>query len=182
MSELYPWETEQPRNSGVNAFSQTLPRATSLPPSRASKALSAYPGKNAPDYLSPETRSLMNYDSGLAATAAPVASIAPVTAEAATVPKIPGQTAEDYRNGYLAAGGTVNKDGALVPHKLDSGPSRTVANVAAVGGLGLGIAGYFDTKKTAKLQREALRQDITAARDHNARRAQLGASWDKAWS
>lgn len=62
------------------------------------------------------------------------------------------------------------------------GPSRTMANITAGGTLGLGLLSFLDNRKTAQLQREALRNDISTAKEHRANRQALGASWSKGWN
>lgn len=54
-------------------------------------------------------------------------------------------------------------------------------NVQAWGQLGLGLASYLDQRKTAGLQRDALRQNLSVSREHQANRKALGESWNKAW-
>ena len=55
-------------------------------------------------------------------------------------------------------------------------------DLTAVGGLGLGVASFLEQRKTAGLQREALRHDIATAKEHRANRQALGDSWNRAWS
>lgn len=62
------------------------------------------------------------------------------------------------------------------------GPSRPIANISAIGNLALGLAGYFENRKTAGLQRDALKHNIATAKEHSANRRALGASWANAWS
>lgn len=62
-----------------------------------------------------------------------------------------------------------------------SGMSRGMANGLAGAQIGLGLLGYLESRKTGKLQREALRHDIATAKEHRANRAALGESWSKAW-
>lgn len=61
------------------------------------------------------------------------------------------------------------------------GPSRGVSNALTLGSLGLGALSFLDNKKTAGLQRQALRADITAAADQNQRRKDVRASWNSGW-
>lgn len=60
--------------------------------------------------------------------------------------------------------------------------SRGIANTLGLGNLGLGLAGYLENRKTAGLQREALRNDIATAKEHRANRQALGNSWNNAWN
>lgn len=62
------------------------------------------------------------------------------------------------------------------------GPSRPIANITAIGNLALGLAGYFEDRKTAGLQRDSLKHNIATAKEHSANRRALGASWANAWS
>ena len=57
-----------------------------------------------------------------------------------------------------------------------------IRDLTAVGGLGLGVASFLEQRKTAGLQREALRHDIATAKEHRANRQALGDSWNRAWS
>jgi hypothetical protein len=57
-----------------------------------------------------------------------------------------------------------------------------MANAQAFSSLGLGLASFLDQRKTAGLQRDALRQNLSVAREHQANRKALGDSWNKAWS
>ena len=57
-----------------------------------------------------------------------------------------------------------------------------LANTQALGTLGLGLASFLDQRKTAGLQRDALRQNLSVAREHQANRKALGNSWNQAWS
>lgn len=54
-------------------------------------------------------------------------------------------------------------------------------NTMALGNLGLGIASFLDTKKTAKLQRESLRHNLDVAREEQAQRQAVRDSWNNAW-
>lgn len=56
-----------------------------------------------------------------------------------------------------------------------------VKPLEVVGTLGLGLASFLDQRKTAGLQRDALRQNLQVAREHQASRKAVGDSWDKAW-
>lgn len=67
------------------------------------------------------------------------------------------------------------------PSTTPSGMSRGMANGLAGAQIGLGLLGYLENRKTGKLQRKALRQDIATAKEHRANRAALGESWSKAW-
>ena len=56
-----------------------------------------------------------------------------------------------------------------------------IRDLTAVGGFGLGVASFLEQRKTAGLQREALRHDIATAKEHRANRQALGDSWNRAW-
>lgn len=62
-----------------------------------------------------------------------------------------------------------------------SGMSRGMADGLAGAEIGLGLLGYLESRKTGKLQREALRHDIATAKEDRANRAALRESWSKAW-
>lgn len=66
--------------------------------------------------------------------------------------------------------------------KYSGGGNPLVRDLTAVGGLGLGIASFLEQRKTAGLQRDALRHDIATAKEHRANRQALGDSWNRAWS
>ena len=55
-------------------------------------------------------------------------------------------------------------------------------DLTAVGGLGLGIASFLEQRKTAGLQRDALRHDIATAKEQRANRQAMADSWNRAWS
>lgn len=57
-----------------------------------------------------------------------------------------------------------------------------VRDATALGGLGLGIASFFEQRKTAKLQRDALRHDIATAKEQRVNRQAMADSWNRAWS
>ena len=62
-----------------------------------------------------------------------------------------------------------------------TGPSRTMSNVLAGGTLGLGIASFLDNRKTAKLQRSAMKENLQMARDDQAARKARTAGWANAF-
>lgn len=66
--------------------------------------------------------------------------------------------------------------------KYNAQGSPLIRDLTAVGGLGLGVASFLEQRKTAGLQREALRHDIATAKEHRANRQALGDSWNRAWS
>ena len=57
-----------------------------------------------------------------------------------------------------------------------------VTGMLGAGQLGLGLASFLENKKTAELQRSALKQDISDAQTRAANRKSQRDSWDKAWS
>ena len=64
-------------------------------------------------------------------------------------------------------------------------PSATpswMPSALGLGTLGLGLASFLDQRKTAGLQRDALRQNLQVSREHQAARKALGASWNQGWS
>jgi hypothetical protein len=63
--------------------------------------------------------------------------------------------------------------------KEQEGPSRFAANASAIGGLGLGIASYFENKKTSQLQRKQMEQNLQASADYNRGRKERSASWSE---
>lgn len=74
-------------------------------------------------------------------------------------------------------------DSTLPAMPEDTGaPDKWVRNTSVLGTLGLGLASFLESRKTANLQRQALRDDISTAREHRANRQALGESWNKAWS
>lgn len=64
---------------------------------------------------------------------------------------------------------------------VNSTTPRWVKPLEVVGTLGLGLASFLDQRKTAGLQRDALRQNLQLSREHQASQKALGASWNKAW-
>lgn len=66
--------------------------------------------------------------------------------------------------------------------KYSAQGSPLIRDLTAVGGFGLGVASFLEQRKTAGLQREALRHDIATAKEHRANRQALGDSWNRAWS
>lgn len=56
-----------------------------------------------------------------------------------------------------------------------------IRDLTAVGGLGLGVASFLEQRKTAGLQREALRHDIATAKEQRANRQAMADSWSRAW-
>lgn len=62
-----------------------------------------------------------------------------------------------------------------------TGPGRTMSNVLAGGTLGLGIASFLDNRKTAKLQRSAMKENLQMARDDQAARKRRTAGWANAF-
>lgn len=132
---------------------------------RARTAMGAYPSR---DYQS-QYSDLYNFDTGLAATAAP--STAPLSTT----------SAEDYIRGYGATENKLKTNPEPPATEYRSGPSEKVANYTALGGLGLGALSYLENRKTAKLQRESMRQDLATAREHNQRRRDSLASFNSGW-
>lgn len=65
--------------------------------------------------------------------------------------------------------------------KYSAQGSPLIRDLTAVGGLGLGVASFLEQRKTAGLQRDALRHDIATAKEHRANRQALGDSWNRAW-
>lgn len=186
MANEYPWQEPLPRNRGVNAYPNLLPRTASKSPSRASTAIAAYPSNNRTYQSSLQP---MYEELGLAGTAAPTVTSTPLSSKllepSAQADPLNTQVAEtrpDWRTLYESKNKEYEDLFETSQREQTKGPSAWAANTAAIGGLGLGIASYFDTKKTAKLQRQALSQDISAARENNERRKALGDSWNKAWS
>lgn len=88
-----------------------------------------------------------------------------------------------YRKGYNDAGADLidnpesSGPGGPPETAYRSGPSEKVANITAIGGLGLGALSFLENRKTADLQRKALRQDIATTKEHRANRKALGASF-----
>lgn len=56
-----------------------------------------------------------------------------------------------------------------------------IRDLTAVGGLGLGVASFLEQRKTAGLQRDALRHDIATAKEQRANRQAMADSWSRAW-
>ena len=71
--------------------------------------------------------------------------------------------------------------GVELPGGVDTPGRGWMANAQALGTLGLGLASFLDQRKTADLQRKAMRQNLDVAREHQASRKVLGESWNKAW-
>lgn len=69
-----------------------------------------------------------------------------------------------------------DKDG-----KVNAEGSPLMRDAVAAGELGLGVASFLEQRKTARLQRDALRHDIETAKEHRANRQALGDSWNRAW-
>ena len=69
-----------------------------------------------------------------------------------------------------------NEDG-----EVNAEGSPLVRDATALGGIGLGVASFLEQRKTAGLQRQALRHDIATAKEHRANRQALGDSWNSAW-
>lgn len=68
------------------------------------------------------------------------------------------------------------------PPGTTQGPSETMANLQVAGNIGLGLLSYLDNKKTSKLQRQGMRQDIAAAAEHNQMKRDNRAAWNSAFS
>lgn len=110
--------------------------------------------------------------------AKPAVGTGTVLAPDATVPPPPP------KKGFLdklSDGLFGSEEDAETDKRLARGPSEGVANIMGLGNLALGLAGYFENKKTAELQREGMEHDIAVAKEHRANRAALGNSWAKAW-
>ena len=73
------------------------------------------------------------------------------------------------------------KDAVTPPVTPDTTTPSWVKPLEVVGTLGLGLASFLDQRKTAGLQRDALRQNLQLSREHQASQKALGASWNKAW-
>ena len=71
---------------------------------------------------------------------------------------------------------------SLKDSPVQAGPSQSIANATALGGLGLGLASFLDNRKTARLQRSALRQDIAASKAHNEMKQANRAAWNNAFA
>ena len=63
-----------------------------------------------------------------------------------------------------------------------AGMNPAVAGALGFGQLGLGLAGFLDNKKTSKLQREALRDNIASTREYNANRRADRQAWTDYWN
>lgn len=95
-----------------------------------------------------------------------------------------GLAADQVQSSYVppAVGGSSGSgvgSGTGGSNNTPVGLSRNMANAQAGAGIGLGLLGFLENRKTAKLQREALRNDISTAKEHRANRAALGASWNR---
>ena len=119
------------------------------------------------NYQSPYLTNL-NSDGGLAAAAA-----------SGTVTST--DPALDYKRLYEQSQNELKKYADQPETTYRSGPSEKVANYTALGGLGLGALSYLENRKTAKLQRESMRQDLATAREHNQRRRDNLASFNSGW-
>ena len=95
----------------------------------------------------------------------------------------------DAVNAANAAGATdwkskydelLNKSGQQ--RENTTGMNPTVAGALGFGQLGLGLAGFLDNRKTAKLQREALRDNIASTREYNANRRADRQAWTDYWN
>lgn len=65
--------------------------------------------------------------------------------------------------------------------KYNAQESPLMRDIAAIGGLGLGVASFLEDRKTTKLQRSALRHDIETAKEQRAKRQAMADSWSRAW-
>ena len=65
--------------------------------------------------------------------------------------------------------------------KYNAQESPLMRDLTAVGGLGLGVASFLEQRKTAGLQRDALRHDIATAKEQRANRQAMADSWSRAW-
>jgi hypothetical protein len=74
-----------------------------------------------------------------------------------------------------------NPWGSDVPTTTNPTTPGWVKPLEVAGTLGLGLASFLDQRKTAGLQRDALRQNLQVAREHQASRKAVGDSWNKAW-
>ncbi len=95
-----------------------------------------------------------------------------------------GLAAQSYNpnNSYIPRLNTTNP--AVLPEanlNSNSGIPSWLPKAEVVGTLGLGLASFLDQRKTADLQRQALRQNLNMSREHQANRRALGDSWNKAW-
>lgn len=108
-------------------------------------------------------------DGGLASTAAPSPT------SLSTDPSL------DYKTLYEKSQEALKKNPEQPETRYRSGPSEKVANITALGGIGLGALSYLENRKTAKLQRESMRQDLATAREHNQRRRDNLASFNSGW-
>lgn len=100
---------------------------------------------------------------------------------AATAVDNPVDPVKEYTEGYNNAGEKIIDPPQQPETQYRSGPSQKVANITALGGLGLGALSYLENRKTAKLQRESMRQDLATAREHNQRRRDNLASFNSGW-
>lgn len=90
-----------------------------------------------------------------------------------------GLAASQVQPVYVPRQDTSGSGTGSASNTTPTGLSRDMANAQAGVGLGLGLLGFLENRKTAKLQREALRNDISTAKEHRANRAALGASWNR---
>lgn len=119
------------------------------------------------DYRNNSYRTPNIQTSALTAPTAPAVSAPPVQSGAF-------DRIRSWWGGQNSGSGTTDPNAPMM--------SRGVANTLGLGNLGLGLAGYLQNKKTANLQREALRNDIATAKEHRANRQALGNSWNNAWN
>lgn len=166
-SNNFPRQENYPNSiySDVYARADQLAGVNPGRPGRARTAMGSYPSR---DYQSPYS-DLYNYDTGLAATAAP--SPTPLSTD----------LAQSFRDRYNDTEVTINPPPEQTETAYRSGPSEKVANISALVGTGLGILSFPGQMKTAKLQRESLRQDLATAREHNQRRRDSLASFNSGW-
>ena len=99
-------------------------------------------------------------------------------AKAYTLPASQGSYGDQVRNQL----GGIKPPPDNPPVVVRQGPSETMANALAGGQIGLGLASFLDTRKTSKLQREALRQDLAATKEYNEAQKASRASWDSAFA
>lgn len=112
-----------------------------------------------------------------------------------TIPKKPVYSGSESLSPYIAAPSSalLDQNNSLeiankeLQKKIDAGqenvtgPSRTMSNVLAGGTLGLGVASFLDNRKTAKLQRSAMQENLQMARDAQAARKARTAGWANAF-
>ena len=97
------------------------------------------------------------------------------TADAVSAANTAGVT--DWESKYKAL---LDKSGQQ--RENTTGMNPTVAGALGFGQLGLGLAGFLDNRKTAKLQREALRDNIASTREYNANRRADRQAWTDYWN